>query len=1049
MTTGRTRSGGRPRSWQRATPVTHVGATRTEPARARRATALVRLLGGPIVRAVLAVLLLVAAGGALYAVLLHEAPSDKWCHEHEVGCGFGVHLTGTLVAGLLAYLFFYRLVTEPRVLFPIIRSGLRSPAKLFRWLGDGSDYEKPIGREQFVRELVRDARSGGRGDAGHALMPHVVVGDGGSGKTTVLVAAAAEVTRRGMIPVPLTLRDLHHRDATDLDFGELAKEAFAAQALSGRRGGRTLSSESVEKAWRKLRPRMALLVDDVEKVQRGQEGLRAAFAAARSDGLMLIAASRLDGLPPGLDASVVELDALREADAVERILDCARRSPKPEGCATATEVDELVVRADVTSTPYFMRLAMRLASEGRLPRGFPPTRAGARLALLEAYHEALREGGGRGGDGLISVDRDRALQDLERLACQSLGRRAPAAEAARTADEETKPARDGHTQYWPARKPSEPVPEIIRIRNRDRLAEAGGRMGVVYSRRANDLRFTHQVLQAYFASRLLREPSAADLRAELLERNPASPYLAMALVLAAAGPPCSANQPACAAEVGAALLRSASEHECQADRTPILNLVTAAVEAAALAGPDAGSLAADAATLASVEAGRRPSTAGDGQAFGEDAATARLKLQLFRELSALGGESSVHALWAFHEDPDYSTRWHAMLGITATDERRFSVVDEIAARAIATVAAVPAHAEPIDDNPGDEHATALSLLKPIAWMLPALHSDAVREERPACADRLEAHMQEIHRASRRSDQHGLLASLAQGFKVDAVRHADRPGTYEPPIVHSLLFWLLRETPFWYTKVALVHAITLNLIAARSGQDGGAGVAAEPVSRSADRDTTFLGRALSAPSAERRLRWYLETRVHPFVRAAGELCLEALDAADRGGSWREYIWTDDEVEVIARPPLLRAKALHLVADMALLLNLNEQDRSGPERARFGQQQELPECLRGDRAPFLADRPPAGRCPADCPFAGEAGIRPLCPDTLPRWAPDDAGGETLHSRRLLTRSFCRRLRHTASDRPWTTIGGERIRYRERRAHVRQLRAFWERMERRSTI
>jgi hypothetical protein len=1062
MSTGHTRIGRwlrTPRTWERVIPgaAVHVGATRTEQVRAWRANVWVRFLGGPLMRVALAILLLVAAGGAVYAVVGYEAPPDKWCHDHEVGCGFGVHLTGTLVAGLLAYLFFYRLVTEPRVLFPVLRNGLVSPAKLFRWLGDGSEFENPIGRKEFVRELVRDARSRSPGDAARAQTPHVIVGDGGSGKTTVLVAVAAELTRRGMIPVPLTLRELHHRDATELDFAELAKRAFVTQALAGRRGGRAPSTESIEKTWRILRPRMALLVDDLEKVQRGQEGLRAAFAAARSEGLMLIAASRLDGLPPGLEASVVELEALSESKAVKRILECGRASRNPDHGATPDEVGDLVTCADVTSTPYFMRLAMRLASEGRLPRDFPPTRAGARLSLLEAYHEVLRLGGGRGGDGLISSDRDGALEDLERLACQSLGRRPPVVGAERPRVDKAKPTRDDHTQYWPAREPFDPVPEIIRIRNRDRLADAGERMGVIYARRANDLRFTHQVLQAYFASRLLREPSAAGLRAELLERNPASPYLAMALVLAAAGPPRptdASGRPTdasgCPVEVCAALLRSAREHGRRgdaADRTPVLNLITAAVEAAALAGPDAGSLAVDAAALSSAEAGRRSTArASRATAWGE-AASVRLKHQLFRELSALGGEASVKALWAFHEDPDYSTRWHAILGITATDACRFAVVDAIATDAIATVRAVPAHAEPIDDNPPDEYGSALSSLKPIAWMLPALHSDAVREERRTCAERLEAHMQEIHRASRRSDQHGILASLAQGFKVDAVRHADRPSMYEPPIVPELLFWLLRETPFWYTKVTLLHAISLNVIAARSDQ-AGAGVPTEPP-RSSDRETTFLGRPLSAPSAERRLRWYLETRVHPFVRAAGELCLEALDAAERGGSWREYIWTDDEVEVIARPPLLHAKALHLVADMALLLNLNEQKRSAHERARFGQQHDLPACLRGDRTLILEERLPAGKCPAACPFVRETDFSPLCPDKLPRWEADDATGESLHSRRLLNRSFCRRLRHTASHQSWTAVGGERLGYLERRAHVRQLRAFWEKMERRSSI
>lgn len=981
--------------------------------------------------------LLVIAAFVIYEVVRVEAPGDTWCHQHEVGCGFGIHLTGTLVAGVVAYLSFYRLVTEPRVVIPILRAGRRSPTKLFRWIGDGAEYEKPIGRKAFVRELVDDvAASRLRDGVAHAQIPHVIVGDGGAGKTAVLVAATAEVSRRGLIPVPVTLRDLHRRDATGLDFTKLAREAFVSQALVGRPGGRTLSTEGVEKAWRKLRPRVVVLVDDVEKVQRGREDLRTAFAVARAENLMLIAASRPDGIPAGLEASLVELDALNEGDAVDEIVECGKNDPNRP---TREGVEDLVTQADVTSTPYFMRLAMRLACVGGLPAVCPAGRARARLALLEAFHENLTIGGDRGGDGLASTDRGAILADLERLACQSLGRRPPRPETEKAAGERGR--LDDSKQYWPGPGPAEPVPEVIRIRNRERLGVGGGRMGVIRTRRASEPRFTSQVLQAYFASRLLRRPESAAVRAELVARNPASPYLAMALVLAAAWTSTETGTASCADEVCDLLLGAAGGDGRERDLAPTarLNLVTAAVEVAGLLDSNHGPLAVRAAGMAATMQTVGPA---------DDPATRRIKRQLIHELSALGGTVSIDALWAFAGDPEYSVRWQAVLGITSTDEHRFPAVHAIASAAIDHVTGLrglAASSEKTDDNGPTPVGEALSRLKPVAWMLPALHSDAVRTGRAAYAERLETRLREIDEASLLSKQHGILASVAQGFKLDSVRCAARPDQHRPNTIHERLFLLLEDVPFWYTKVVLLHAIALKVIAIRADTPvTGTGTPAEVPSPA----RPYLGSSMSGDDAERRLAAFLDRRaLHPFVRAAGELCRDALRETPGGDTWQRYIWTGDEAEVIARPPRhLDAKALHLVADIALLLNLNEQNRSVEERASFGEHHKLPACLRpADRPRILEDHLSVRACPTGCPFAGE----PLCPDRLPRWKVDDVDGELPHSRRLLNRSFCRRLRHTASHQLWLADSEDasRLRGRQRRIHIARVRDFWEKMEHRS--
>lgn len=926
---------------------------------------------------------------AVLAVVVYylEREPSGWCSEHEVGCGLGSNFIAALTAALAAYLSFYRLFTEPRLVWPILHSARTKPTKLFSWLVEPRDYENPIGRSGFVRGLmdeVVDTKS-----------PRIIVGDGGAGKTTVLVALATEAEDRGYIPLPLTF--LGRDPANELDFARMAQEAFMSRARE-----RALPAAAAEKAWSKLGGRVLVLVDDLDKANDLHEALRRAFANARDGHLMLIVASRAEGVPPALEDYVVELTPLRDPDAVEEILGCAQACVA-EQRPSQQEVESLVRHADVTSTPYFLRVAMQLASKGRLPRRFPPSRAGARLALLDALHADYNAPGER-AEWLSPTDRAGVLEDLEHLACRTL--------------------LDGGGGL-----------DVVGIRNHERLADGGNRMGIVRPRQATELRFNQQVLQAYFASRLLRQPKATKLRNELLSANAGSPYLAMALVFAAASTDTGTGENGasvnCAATICDALLQHAERlgrSDALVHQTACVHLITAAVEAAALAGPLREPLGARAAAM--VTCMQRPMQR-------NDAAARRLKMRLISELARLGGVDAVNALWTLEmRDPDYSVRWHAIAGITSAGEQRFAAVDTIATEAIANVKSIPRDAGKIDDNGPDPHGATMSRLKPLAWMLPALHSDAVREGRRPEARRLEEHMSEIATASDRSDQHGVLASLAQGFKHDAVRYARDTEHHAPALVHERLFDLLHHAPFWYTKIVLLHAISLRLIGARVGRpdsDKASESGNDPIPAE-----SYLGPGLANVEAEHRLSAFLEQdTLHPFVKQAGALCTHALvDVSDRS-HWESYIWTD-EVELIARPPKnIDPQALHLVADITLLLNLNEQERTRHERARFGELDRLPACLNGpDRRFVLSGDEHAEQCPlGECPLATEVDVRPLCPDRAPRWMADDAGGETRPSRRLLNRSFCWHLRHTPAPPHWDNDSAAK------------LQTFWLEMERRA--
>ncbi|MEU6911742.1 NACHT domain-containing protein [Streptomyces olindensis] len=281
-------------------------------------------------------------------------------------------------------------------------------------------------------------------------------------------------------------------------------------------------------------------------------------------------------------------------------------------------------------------------------------------------------------------------------------------------------------------------------------------------------------------------------------------------------------------------------------------------------------------------------------------------------------------------------------------------------------------------------------------------------------------------------------ALAQGFKYAANRRHRHP--HARPEAREYLSeqaWdMLKRTRFWFTRLTLLHALTLWDLP--DGATAG-----------------FPSRGHGSDPAQQVRQWLArpdDEPEHPFVTAAGKLCVWALETRQP----ERFLWID-ESGVAAHvgsqtsrgearkhnlwiPPSTGWSALHpsaqqLLADVLLLLNLAERgdwptDRI--RRLRHTARPDLPPCLTLDRTPLdpgrTAVRTPTSQagsnCRDDCAFE-------LCP-----YPPKGLDGQRVE----LGEAFCRaqstllsRSRSPLRPKaPW-----------QRRTHLGELRRFWEAM------
>jgi hypothetical protein len=267
------------------------------------------------------------------------------------------------------------------------------------------------------------------------------------------------------------------------------------------------------------------------------------------------------------------------------------------------------------------------------------------------------------------------------------------------------------------------------------------------------------------------------------------------------------------------------------------------------------------------------------------------------------------------------------------------------------------------------------------------------------------------------------ASWAQGFKYEANA---RPGRVDPAMrafVRDQAALLAPRAQFWFSRISLLHALTLW----RLGGEGGA----------------------TREAAQRAVKgWHID-RSHPFVDEAAALCELAL--AD--GQPARHIWIDEAGVMSKLGPTaasvadvgdsmlwisqaagwlaLSARARRLVAEMVVLLNLADRtDMSAEERLR-SVSGDLPGCMTsvGGRGRLRVDgkqssTDPHSGCHEQCRLA-------LCPYPAP--------GADLY-RGELSEAFCREQLRILGR------AGRRARWQKGQSRD-ELRRFWEDMEARA--
>jgi hypothetical protein len=953
-----------------------------------------------------AVVLLVAVGWSLY-VVVEGKPSGLFGVNIDAACqntGFSCTVLAGTLGPLFSFAFLYALFVLVRLWLvrgPYVRKAREEPERVVDTAG--SIVGEVVGRDELCHVMIEDLRDR------DTRRPHVVVGGVGTGKTALLVRLTQLLAERGVVPVPVRLRD-----AQDLDFRELARKRFIADANTA-----LLSDAEGEKVWRQLcrNDRVVVLADGLEEAlidgaaEKDRDNrIRLAIRQAGEHRLPLIIASRPHDPLRDMEATIVELEPLSEEAALEYL---QRGSGEDE-----RRLDWVVETADVAESPLYLQITRQLQRAGLMEhvtvrrshrrldtRGVD--RAELRLRLLETWTQGLIDGHFATGVPLSRDDRQATVDQLSVLACLGLQR------------DRLQVTFDDFEIVRKLQPPPRIITEVQRrlkevSRGFDiRLAATWGmRLGLVEAR-GSGVRFPHSIIQAYLGSRVIDLAMEDPEFSEQALEDPGRELL-IALVMnsrtkvqqgrqnPAAQVP---DRPARAGldERLQSLLRTKAGHN---DHVKALYLFAASLQVDSVdENPAHGVIAADIAE------------AWPGMSAQDTRSLEEAKFNLVRRF----GEAVRMIASQRPADPAHT---YCQLYSITIDEPSYPIrvegAQEIGAGGDNAFNALKGHLGPLDPGylpearaagEGQTEGEADSPEPPAArqpvkgrheerewrekmvraWLAPLLVGSATENVRDAKRN-LEQWLQFVRghdRARGESDWRLTLeVALAQGFKYAANRRSRHP--HANPETRAFLVEqareMLRDTSFWFTRLTLVHALCLWSLA-----DGPAHHPAALL-RAHRRDGGH-GTLVDhwAPSSGGQPE-------HPFVVEARKLAVWALET----GQPERFMWVD-ESGVVAKigsrpanpgsprkhnlwiPPSTGWTALHpraqkLVADVLLLLNLAERGEPSDRNRRLQRtsRHDLPPCLAGNRAPLdptrtvgmAATSEPGSNCTRGCPFE-------LCP------------------------------------------------------------------------
>jgi len=947
----------------------------------------------------------------------------------------------------------------------------------------GSIIGDVVGRDELCRVMIADVRDS------RTRRPHVVVGGIGTGKTALLVRLTKLLAHQRAVPVAIRLRDARER----LDFGDLARDRFIADLQTG-----ILSDTEGEKVWRQLlkEGRIVVLADGLEEalVEGDMEAerdnlIRLAIRQANLNKLPLIIASRPHDPLRGTDAALVELEPLSEEAALDYIQQGDPADDEPR-------VDWIVETAEVAEAPLYLQVARQLHRAELLT--YPAAtrdgqqldirnvdRSGLRLRLLEAWKEALVRGYFPPGVALNRDDRIATIEQLSVLACMGLRQDLLQVKLDGFDTSGQQPSQ------MPKRDPSQPPPppppppvvrevceRLAKAKHRSldiKLAATWGTQLHLVEAQKNSVRFPHSILQAYLGSRLIGYAMEDDgFRTEALKN--AGRELLIALVLHTRATMQQDGRPGWADTAIKSddpddeptdlrtLLRDEAGRRSDAKA---LNLYATALEIDSVAAvPEHQAIADEIAERWQLAMERYPRTLEHAKLnlvhrFGEAARAisdrrsqpdepAQPAQPAYRQLLEIGcADSSYPVRLAVAQEigaggDDALAQLKGQLEPGSANKAREQTATYGLAHAL-TGHQNHAEADGMGTRPGHEEDNEVARREIMqAWLVPLLVGSATSAESRATArGLLQRWLDSIHAQHRQTSRErpGLSReiALAQGFKYAANRRRGHPHAPEEARAHlaEQTQKMLNECDFWFTRLTLLHALTLWHLPDSTEQRS----AREPHPDYKALVAHWCGLA----DYRRRDRF----KEHPFVAQAMRLCVRTLET----GQPERYLWID-ESGVVSRvgsspsrpgrrrkhnlwiPPstgwtALNARAQQLVADVLLLLNLAERGegtiRDRDLRLQSTNRNYLPPCLAEDRSPLKPNRPvgtagdsaPGSTCTAECPFG-------LCP--YPH------KGAQPH-RQELSEAFCRRQQRLLSP---GTIRSRAAPWQE--MSERRLRGFW---------
>jgi hypothetical protein len=685
-------------------------------------------------------LLVVLVLGLGLLTLAFSRRAEDFCGDHQVGCGLvsGFISTALIVAAGYFLLFVW---TLRRILRQYILLARHTPERLFT--GVPRLRTEPAQRPALIQSVLKELSFSRRGAA------VLIVGEGGSGKTTFLVSLARRLASGGVVPVPVALMDAD----LPLDLRAAARTTFVRQIDPVVR-----TEDDAQRIWRRLSTRGAIVVlaDGLDEIAPGGQAhdrdriVRAALVSARNDRLPMVLTSRPEAVPAGSPVSLLDIGDLDQGEA-ERFL----RRVAPYS-TDQKELAHLLDAGEITQVPFYLTIVASLLRAGRqLPERSSGSKDLVLVSLLDEWAKLVLSSDFLPDTEIGVGQRRRIFDGLELVAyvmAASVQLEGTVSSLQHSADELTNAFG------------LEPV--IVGA-----AAEAGSRLGLVRVSSAGEdavVKFTHRLSQTYFASRLMRErPKAWEHAVAHADSTEMRDALVMLSV--------QADQETARLLSEALLDRVASLEDDRA----LAYLVTATEIAA-------------------------NSTWGDFPAAAHrifevawDKASPRQKLAAIAQLERHDNPWCHRLLLAATRDAAYRVRWSAA---QATADAGAGGFHTLAWHFEETIEYAESHSSAVWEADGKAHDIAVA-----GWVLPALCARLTDADAARGAELIHGLAQLVHHRV----PYGHEASVAQGYKLAAVRQPTAEVLDNClNLAGSCMFWYARLVLVQAASVAAISCGTV-------------------------------------------------------------------------------------------------------------------------------------------------------------------------------------------------------------------------------------------------